>query len=142
VLCRGLGKLGNSNGLLTPFNPVTLRCKACRCPTCQTYTSHRLKLVPSGTKSLAPRNFAAMDRLHWRPQALLRSYPRLRSHIGLKSPGREIGLYLAIWLSTAAVSVIIIGIETIRRARRVQFGLAKEMIHSAAEQFLPAILPS
>jgi hypothetical protein len=60
----------------------------------------------------------------------------------LKSPGREIGLYLAIWISTAAVSVIIIGIETIRRTRRVHFGLAKEMIHSATEHFLPAIVPS
>jgi len=60
----------------------------------------------------------------------------------LKSPGREIGVYLAIWISTAAVSVIIIGIETIRRARRVLFGLAKEMIHSATEQFLPTIVPS
>jgi hypothetical protein len=60
----------------------------------------------------------------------------------LKSPARETGLYLAIWISTAAVSVIIIGIETIRRARQVHFGLAKEMIHSATEQFLPAIVPS
>jgi hypothetical protein len=60
----------------------------------------------------------------------------------LQSPAREIGLYLAIWLSTAAVSVIIIEIETIRGARRVHFWLAKEMIHSATEQFLPAIVAS
>jgi hypothetical protein len=58
----------------------------------------------------------------------------------LKNPGREFGGYLVIWIATAAVSVIIIGIETIRRTRRVHFGLAKEMIHSAAEQFLPAIV--
>ena len=58
----------------------------------------------------------------------------------LKRPGSEIGLYLAIWISTAALSVIIIGAETIRRAHRVHVGLAKEMIHSAAEQFLPAIV--
>jgi hypothetical protein len=58
----------------------------------------------------------------------------------LKRPGREIGLYLAIWISTAAVSVIIIAAETIRRAHRVHFGLAKEMILSAVEQFLPAII--
>jgi hypothetical protein len=58
----------------------------------------------------------------------------------LKSPAREIGFYFGIWISTAAVSVIIIGIETIWRAQRVHFGLAKEMIHSAAEQFLPAIV--
>jgi hypothetical protein len=58
----------------------------------------------------------------------------------VKSPGREINLYLAIWISTAAVSVIIIGVETVRRAQRVHFGLAREMIHSATEQFLPAIV--
>jgi len=40
------------------------------------------------------------------------------------------------------VSVIIIEIETIRGARRVHFWLAKEMIHSATEQFLPAIVAS
>jgi len=58
----------------------------------------------------------------------------------LKNPARETGVYLAIWISTAALSVIIIGIETIRRAQRVHLGLAKEMLHSATEQFLPAIV--
>jgi hypothetical protein len=58
----------------------------------------------------------------------------------LKSPGREIGLYLAVWISIAAVSVLLIGTETIARAQRVHLGLAKEMIHSAAEQFLPALV--
>jgi hypothetical protein len=58
----------------------------------------------------------------------------------LKSPGRDIGAYLAIWIATAAVSVIIIGIETITRTRRVHSGLAREMIHSALGQFLPPVV--
>jgi len=58
----------------------------------------------------------------------------------LKDPAREIAAYLAIWIATAAVSVIIIGVETITRARRVYSGLARQMVNSAAEQFLPAIV--
>ena len=58
----------------------------------------------------------------------------------LKNPERGIDAYLAIWIATAAVSVIIIGIETITRTRRVHSGLAREMIHSALAQFLPAIV--
>jgi hypothetical protein len=58
----------------------------------------------------------------------------------LKSPGRDIEVYLAIWIATAAISVAIIGVGTIRRTRRVHFGLAKAMIHSAVEQFLPPIV--
>lgn len=58
----------------------------------------------------------------------------------LKSPAHEIGSYLAIWITTAAVSVTIISVETIARTRRVHTGIAKEMIHSALEQFLPAIV--
>lgn len=58
----------------------------------------------------------------------------------LKIPSRDIGTYLAIWIATAALSVMIIGIGTIRRTRRVHFGLAKAMIYSAGEQFLPPIV--
>jgi hypothetical protein len=57
-----------------------------------------------------------------------------------KDPARDIAAYLAIWITTAAVSVIIISIETIARTRRVHSGIAREMIHSALEQFLPAIV--
>lgn len=63
----------------------------------------------------------------------------LQSHV-LKSPARDIGNYLAIWIVTAAVAVTVISVETITRTQRVHSGLAKEMIHSAVEQFLPAIL--
>jgi hypothetical protein len=58
----------------------------------------------------------------------------------LKSPGRDIEVYLGIWIATAALSVTIIGVGTIRRTRRVHFGLAKAMIYSAVEQFLPPIV--
>ena len=58
----------------------------------------------------------------------------------LKDPGREITLYLAIWIATAAVSLIIISIETVMRTRRIHSILAMEMIHSALDQFLPAIV--
>lgn len=58
----------------------------------------------------------------------------------LASPARAVPMYLGIWVSTAAISLIIISIETITRARRLHSGLASEMIHSAAEQFLPAIV--
>lgn len=58
----------------------------------------------------------------------------------LQDPGRELALYLAIWIATAAVSLIIISIETLMRTRRVHSMLAMEMIHSALDQFLPAIV--
>jgi hypothetical protein len=47
---------------------------------------------------------------------------------------------LIIWVSVAAVSVGLSGIETFARARRVHVGLAQEMLQSAAEQFLPALI--
>ena len=58
----------------------------------------------------------------------------------LKAPERDIAAYLSIWIATAALSLIIISVETITRARRVHSGFAKQMVHSAAEQFLPAIV--
>ncbi len=63
----------------------------------------------------------------------------VQSHV-LRTPIRATALYLLIWIATAALALIIISMETITRARRVHSGLARQMIHSAAEQFLPAIL--
>lgn len=63
----------------------------------------------------------------------------VQSHV-LKSPRHDINTYLSIWVTTAAVALTIISIETITRARRVHSGLASQMIHSAVEHFLPAIL--
>ena len=41
-------------------------------------------------------------------------------------------------MATAAVSVLLIGIEMVARTRRIHSGLADEMIHAATEQFIPA----
>jgi hypothetical protein len=46
--------------------------------------------------------------------------------------------YLALWVATAAVSVVLIGSEMVARSRRIHSGLADEMIHAATEQFIPA----
>jgi hypothetical protein len=45
--------------------------------------------------------------------------------------------YLALWIATASLSVLIVATEAVRRARAVHSGLADEMIQAAAEQFLP-----
>lgn len=58
----------------------------------------------------------------------------------LKSPGHDVSAFVAIWVATAAIAVIIIGVETITRTRRVHSDLATQMMHSAVEQFLPALL--
>ena len=48
--------------------------------------------------------------------------------------------WLAAWAATAAVAVLLTGMETFARARRVHVGLAREMVQSAVSQFLPAIV--
>jgi hypothetical protein len=63
----------------------------------------------------------------------------VQSHL-LRSPRHDINTYLTIWVFTAAVALTCITLETIMRAQRVHSGFAREMIHSAAEHFLPAIL--
>lgn len=52
----------------------------------------------------------------------------------------ELTIWLAVWAGTAAVSVLLTGIETFARARRVHVGFAREMVQSAVEQFLPAMM--
>jgi hypothetical protein len=46
--------------------------------------------------------------------------------------------YVALWIVTAAISVVLIGLEMAARSRRIHSGLADEMIHAATEQFIPA----
>jgi hypothetical protein len=58
----------------------------------------------------------------------------------LKRPDGNVTVYLAIWIATAAVAVLVTGLQTINRTRRVHSGLARQMIFSAAESFLPAIV--
>ena len=48
--------------------------------------------------------------------------------------------YLWAWIATAVVSLTLIGIETVARARRIHSGMAMQMVHSAFEQFIPAIV--
>jgi hypothetical protein len=52
----------------------------------------------------------------------------------------DFGQYLAIWVCTAAIAVALTTVETIVRARRVHSGFAREMMGSAAEQFVPAVV--
>ncbi len=56
----------------------------------------------------------------------------------LPDPASDAFAYLALWVATAAISVILIGIEMVARTRRIHSGLADEMIHAATEQFMPA----
>lgn len=46
--------------------------------------------------------------------------------------------YVALWSAIAAVSVIVIGVETVLRTRRAHGGMAQEVLLNAVEQFLPA----
>ena len=48
--------------------------------------------------------------------------------------------WVAVWVATAAVSVLLTGIDTFARARRVHGGFAREMVQSAGEQFVPAVM--
>ena len=47
---------------------------------------------------------------------------------------------LVIWICVAAVSMGVSGIETFARARRVHAGLTQEMLQSAVEQIVPALV--
>src|ERR1700730_9814983 len=49
-------------------------------------------------------------------------------------------VFISLWVMTAALCVIVIAIETVRRSRRAHGGLATRMLQSALEQFLPAIV--
>ena len=54
--------------------------------------------------------------------------------------GHDFTQYLGIWVCAAAVAVALTSAETFVRARRVHSGFAREMVGSAAEQFLPAVV--
>src|SRR6266576_538782 len=56
----------------------------------------------------------------------------------LPEPSKNIASYLAIWISTAALSAGLIGTEMHARTRRIHSGMADEMIRMAVEQFLPS----
>jgi hypothetical protein len=48
--------------------------------------------------------------------------------------------FAAVWIATAFLSLTMVTIQTMFRARRVHYGLASEMVLAAAEQFLPALV--
>jgi hypothetical protein len=56
----------------------------------------------------------------------------------LPEPVSDVLKYLALWIATAAISVVLIGIEMVARTRRIHTVLADEMIYAAVEQFIPA----
>lgn len=60
------------------------------------------------------------------------------SHWGAAAP--HLNVFLAIWISTAAVAIFLSALETIFRVQRVHSGLALEMIQAAVEQFLPCMV--
>ena len=56
----------------------------------------------------------------------------------LPDPATDVVRYLVLWVATATISVVLIGVEMVARSRRIHRGLADEMIHAATEQFVPA----
>jgi hypothetical protein len=59
----------------------------------------------------------------------------------MATPARaDFTIWLSVWAGTAAISVLLTGIETFARARRVHVGFAREMVQSAVVQFLPAVM--
>jgi len=60
--------------------------------------------------------------------------------IALKSPDSNAVGYLAIWVATAGLALLVTGFQTVTRTRRVHPGLARQMMFSAGESFLPAIV--
>ena len=57
----------------------------------------------------------------------------------LPDPANHIGNYLRIWITTAILSAVLIGMQTLTRTRRIHSGMADEMILMAVEQFLPSV---
>ena len=64
----------------------------------------------------------------------------MQAQWSVKPAQADLTLWLGVWMATAAVAVLLTGIETCVRARRVHGGLAGDMIRSAVAQFLPAVM--
>jgi hypothetical protein len=52
----------------------------------------------------------------------------------------DLTMWLGVWAGTAVIAVLLTGIETFARSRRVHVGFAREMVQSAVAQFLPAVM--
>jgi hypothetical protein len=48
--------------------------------------------------------------------------------------------FASVWIATAVLSLTMVTIHTMFRARRVHYGIANQMVLAAAEQFLPALV--
>jgi hypothetical protein len=55
-------------------------------------------------------------------------------------PTHQPSTYLKLWVGTAALSLMLISVETASRVRRVHSTLSLPMLRSAGEEFLPAIV--
>jgi hypothetical protein len=60
--------------------------------------------------------------------------------IWLKGTATHTRVFIALWVITAVLCVIVIAVETVRHSRLAHGGLATPMLQSALEQFLPAIV--
>ena len=58
----------------------------------------------------------------------------------LAASEHDVKLFLTIWVSTAAVAVLLSALQTVLRVRHVHDGLGFEMIKAAVEQFLPCVV--
>jgi hypothetical protein len=58
----------------------------------------------------------------------------------LNDPASDIGSFLGLWIATAGISVVIVGMEAVRRSQRAHSGLADDMLRTAAEEFVPAAM--
>jgi hypothetical protein len=56
-----------------------------------------------------------------------------------KNPG-DFAAFAAVWAGTAFLSLSLVAVQMAVRVRRVHSGFAMEMIQSAVEQFLPALI--
>ena len=58
----------------------------------------------------------------------------------MKGSGDDAVSFVTAWVAAAAVAVTLSALETVFRARREHLGYAREMMQSALEQFLPALI--
>jgi hypothetical protein len=56
----------------------------------------------------------------------------------LDDPMARPGLFFGLWIAAALAAFLMIGIEAVRRSRRLHSGLADAMVWNAIEVFLPA----
>jgi hypothetical protein len=64
----------------------------------------------------------------------------LAQALWIEEPADHMTAYLGLWIAMAVVAGVIISTDVVTRSRRMHSGLADEMIQSAAEQLLPAVV--